>query len=172
MLFPALLVVLFGSQVINVMNAQRSMETMEQKYKLKISKLDEIIRRVRDGEIVNVQKELKLVNKVFSRSAAQFSVMGQKGSSSQQVKMDGLSDLSKIFDEVMDEVMEEDNAKEVKQSTQAREVIKKDIEEIHQHMQKEKELTDYKLDPKQHLIVETPGDYVGAARDTKVTKFL
>jgi hypothetical protein len=168
MLFPALLVVLFGSQVINVMNAQRSVETMEQKYKLKISKLDEITRRVRDGELVNVQKELKLVNKIFSRSATQFSVMGQKGSSSQQVKIDDLSDLSKIFDEVM----EEDNAKELKQSAQAREVIKKDIEEIHQHMQKEKELTEYKLVPKQHLIVETPGDYVEAARDTKVPKFL
>lgn len=176
MFYPALVVVLLGSQVINVMNAQRSVETMENKYCLKIRKLEELTERVRKGEDVDVEKEMKLVNKTFNRSKAHFSVMGQRVASvsndqSGQQNEDGVSDLVQLLNEAMVETSTA--KKDIEQKTEeVKEVIQKDIEKIHQHMQKERELIEYKLDTDQHVLVDTPGDYNNAAKDTKVTKFL
>lgn len=182
MLYPAFLVVLLGSQVINVMNAQRNVETMEHRYQLKMHKLDELTLRVRRGERVNVSEEMKLVDKVFGNTPrAKFSVMGQRVASSTSLasspttqssstKDDGLGELTSLIEEVMRDDYKP-KPMTVKPKTQ-KEEIKIDLDEIHHHMKREKELSDYKLNPQQHLIVESPGDYVESAKDTQVKKFL
>lgn len=164
MLYPALVVVLLGSQVISVMNAQRSVETMESRYTLKMRKLDELIVRAREGEKVDVKQEMQLVNKQFDRSGAgaRFSVMGKQIARVDASKVEdrSLMELTSAFDEAMKD----------SQANGDKDAVDLDI--LHQQMLKEKELATYKMDTQQHLMVDKPGDYVDAARDTKVAKFL
>ncbi|SCU99505.1 LADA_0H20186g1_1 [Lachancea dasiensis] len=67
MLKPALVVVLFGSMLTNVMEQERKNEEMENRYALKIQILRDMICRVEKNEKVDPDQELMLVNKLFQR---------------------------------------------------------------------------------------------------------
>ncbi|CDR40196.1 CYFA0S04e05666g1_1 [Cyberlindnera fabianii] len=185
--YPAFLVVLLGSQVINVMNAQRRVEDLDRRYTLKMEKIDELIKRVQNGEQVDVEREMRLVNKLFERSGS-YTVMGKDSISGKVKKQKELAwqeedltevELAKMLGLDLNQTKKDmgiaDDEKESEKSTKTKvegDVILVDRGTIDEQMKKEKELLNYRLNPDQHLIVEKAGDYVDAAKDTQVKKFL
>lgn len=68
MLKPALVVIIFGSMLSHVSNQQKRHAELERRYGLKMEILNDLIGRAKNGDIdFEVDRELKLVNKLFSR---------------------------------------------------------------------------------------------------------
>ncbi|SCW00854.1 LAFE_0C13476g1_1 [Lachancea fermentati] len=69
MVKPAVVVILFGSVLTNLMEEQKSMSEMERRYHLKIDILKDMINKVKvEGDSsIDIAEELKLVNKSFER---------------------------------------------------------------------------------------------------------
>lgn len=183
-LYPTVLVVLLGSQIMNVMNAQKSCDDLDRRYKMKINKIDEIKERVLRGETVDVENELKLVNRLFTQEnvtpvlkstsakfGSQFDGIKKSNNTDFNTELDGeLTDekLNKLFGLESEPVPV--LQKEKKQETKPLPVLSK--EELSQNTEREKELLKYRLEPSRHVVVQNPGDYVSAAKDTKVSGFL
>ncbi|CCH45161.1 hypothetical protein BN7_4740 [Wickerhamomyces ciferrii] len=192
MLYPTMLVVLLGSQIMNVMNIQTSCEDMERRYDLKISKIDELIERISKGEKIDVQKEMELVNKSFERKANKINLRStsdkigrQFGKTNTNTKDLEFDDDLKIDDELTDEQLNKlfsfdsdptkihEKVTHSNSNNNSKDSIKTlTDEELKQQIQNEKDLLNYKLSPDRHVLVENPGDYVEAAKDTKVSGFL
>lgn len=191
-LYPTLLVVLLGSQIMNVMNAQKSCEDLDRRYNMKITKIDEIKERLQKGEKVDVENELKLVNRLFVRqndNPVLKSTSTKFGSQFDGIKRENTADgnhtnvLSELDGEVTDDKLNKlfgleptpapvskKEVKAPKKETKPLPVLTK--EEIKENTEREKELLNYRLEPNRHVVVENPGDYVSAAKDTKVSGFL
>lgn len=187
-LYPTFLVVILGSQILNVMNVQKSVEDLERRYDLKMRKIDEIKGRLADGEKIDTQKELALVNKLFERTNQKDYLKSTSDKFKDNVggfrknhpdtksgdnSLDGLDgDLS---DESLNKFLGLDQITTEKQNVAFEEpktLEKLSSEHVDLHVENEKKLLNYKLDPHRHVVVESPGDYVSAAKDTKVAKFL
>ncbi|SCU94457.1 LAFA_0F21946g1_1 [Lachancea sp. 'fantastica'] len=67
MLKPALVVILFGSMLTSVMEQQKKNAELERRYSLKLGILRDLISKVQKDELVDVEQELALVNKLFQR---------------------------------------------------------------------------------------------------------
>ncbi|CAR21828.1 Ina22p [Lachancea thermotolerans CBS 6340] len=69
MLKPALVIVLFGSMLTNVMEQQKRNSELERRYGMKLGVLQDLIDKVKHGEdsSIDIDKELALVNKLFER---------------------------------------------------------------------------------------------------------
>ncbi|CUS24899.1 LAQU0S21e00958g1_1 [Lachancea quebecensis] len=69
MLKPALVVVLFGSMLTNVMEQQKRNSELERRYGMKLGVLQELIGKVKNGQdtSIDIDKELALVNRLFER---------------------------------------------------------------------------------------------------------
>ncbi|CEP62190.1 Ina22p LALA0_S04e09868g [Lachancea lanzarotensis] len=67
MLKPALVVVLFGSMLTSVMEQQKKNAELERRYSMKLGILRDLTSKIRNNEIVDVDQELALVNKLFER---------------------------------------------------------------------------------------------------------
>lgn len=60
-------IVIFGSMLMHVIDKKQQYEEMEEKYNLKIDILKSIISRINNGETVNIDDELRLVNQTLER---------------------------------------------------------------------------------------------------------
>lgn len=60
-------VVIFSSMLMHVIDKKQRYEEMEEKYNLKIDILKSIINRMNNGEIVDIDDELRLVNQALER---------------------------------------------------------------------------------------------------------
>lgn len=58
------LTTVFGSAVVGLMENRRELETLEQTYNSKFNILQEIISKLENGQTVDINQELKLVNKL------------------------------------------------------------------------------------------------------------
>lgn len=179
MIYPGILLILFGSQVINVMNRQKYINELDRVYKIKINKIHEIAERLEHGEKgVNVEDEMKLVNMMFER---QMNSTKMKLSKEYEVE----HKIEEIYTDLNKELNQEDfikmlglndepiKKKEIKiLHVPGKESVITDHEEIKDQITKQKELTKFVVKPETHIIVEKPGDYIESAKDTKLSKFL
>lgn len=188
MLYPGVLIILLGSQLINVMNAQKSLQDLERRYELKIGKINEIVARLERGESgVNVDDELKLVNMMFERQShggklklgREYEVSDSVSEPSTHEELLKEEDFMKLLG-LHEDIDENGNLKKNKKEggDKARamidgsKVVITDQEEIREQTDMQKKLVGFKVEPERHLIVEKPGDYIDAAKDTKLSKFL
>lgn len=177
-LYPTLLVVLLGSQIMNVMDAQKSVEDLERRYKLKMDKIDELKTRFVNGEQVDVDKEMALVNKLFQRKNPKDylkSTSDKFGNQFGGLKKNELGLDDQFSEDALNKFLGLDPTPvEVSKSqfNEPQPIEKLSHEDIDFQVKNEKELLNYKLDPHKHVVVENPGDYVDAAKDTKITRFL
>jgi hypothetical protein len=182
------LIILLGSQLINVMNAQKSLQDLERRYELKIGKINEIVARLERGESgVNVDDELKLVNMMFERQShggklklgREYEVSDSVSEPSTHEELLKEEDFMKLLG-LHEDIDENGNLKKNKKEggDKARamidgsKVVITDQEEIREQTDMQKKLVGFKVEPERHLIVEKPGDYIDAAKDTKLSKFL
>lgn len=191
---PLVVVIVFGTMLTHVTNQQRLAGEMERRYFLKIEILKDLIERAREGDTnINVQEELKLVNKLFERTSearelnAREAEKLQEISSSQNysekevlqslnrspraLEKESLDDLLKsIMDEISDEPKQPIPRKSSPTPNSNEVILDKDV--LKEEAKYERELSQYKPSTDVHLIVESPGELSSAAEDTKVTRFL
>lgn len=194
-LYPTLLVVLLGSQIMKVMDAQASVDDLERRYNLKMDKIEELKTRIEQGEKFDLEKEMSLVNKLFERSNKEKQYLkstsdkfGNKFGNQFGVKQRSHENLkdSDLFKDLDDDLtdeklnkllgldpipMEKNNKSQsnIPESSTLKPLSK---DELQQQMENEKELLKFRLDPNTHVVMQQPGDYVSAAKDTKVSGFL
>lgn len=193
---PVLVIVVFGTMLTHVTNQQRLAGEMERRYFLKMEILRDLIERARGGETgINVQEELKLVNKLFERSAearsldtkeaeklsqisssqhySEDDVLKSMNSSTGGLQKESLDDLLK---DIMDEISHEPKSSTRKPDSKTDEKESgefiTDKETLKEKEEYERELLQYKPSTDVHLIVENPGELSSAAKDTQVSKFL
>ncbi|CCF55459.1 hypothetical protein KAFR_0A00210 [Kazachstania africana CBS 2517] len=76
---PLIWVVLFGSMVSHVIDAEKRLEDLDRRYKLKIDKLNTLVQRVSDNDFkFNVDEELKIVNKLFMKNPSKLRLVDMK----------------------------------------------------------------------------------------------
>lgn len=191
---PLLVVIVFGTMLTHVTNQQRIAGEIERRYFLKIEILKDLIERAREGDTnINVQEELKLVNKLFERTSearelnAREAKKLQEISSSQNysekevlqslnrspraLEKESLDDLLKsIMDEISDDPKQPIPRKTSPEPNSNEVILDRDV--LKEEAKYERELSQYKPSTDVHLIVENPGELSSAAEDTKVTKFL
>ncbi|KAH3678482.1 hypothetical protein WICMUC_001499 [Wickerhamomyces mucosus] len=170
MYYPIVLTIIFGSQMINLINKEKEFENLERRYKLKINKIDELIEKLRNNEIdnIDIDKELELVNKLFRRQSNTYFDKDHNNE-------DKINKTNKDLIEDQDNILKllgleniDGNNNEIKNKDNN----KLNQTDINQRIIFEKEIQNFKIKPETHTIVEIPGDYVDAAKDTKITKFL
>ncbi|CAR30718.1 hypothetical protein ZYGR_0P00200 [Zygosaccharomyces rouxii] len=193
---PILVVIVFGTMLSHVMNQQRLAGEMERRYVLKMEILKDLIERARKGEInIDVQEELKLVNKLFERNKearflndkeaeklsqisssqnySEAEVLQSMNNSTRALEKESLDDLLKsIMDEVSDEPKSSARKSNPKPKQQQSGEFITDRDTLREKAEYERELLQYKPSTDVHLIVENPGELSSAAGDTKVSKFL
>ncbi|AQZ16437.1 YIR024C [Zygosaccharomyces parabailii] len=191
---PLLVVILFGTMLTHVTNQQRLAGEMERRYFLKIEILKDLIERAREGDTkINVQEELKLVNKLFERTSearelnsreaeklqeisssqnySEKEVLQSLNRSPRALEKESLDDLLKsIMDEISDAPKQPIPRKTSPKPNSNEVIVDKDV--LKEEAKYERELSQYKPSTDVHLIVENPGELSSAAEDTKVTKFL
>lgn len=197
MIKPIVVVIMFGTMLSHVMNQQRLAGEMERRYLLKMEILKDLIQKAKKGESnINVQEELKLVNKLFERTKearvldeeeaqklsqisssqnySEAEVLQSMNSSTRGLEKELLEDtLKSIMDEVTDEPKSSSRKCNLapKPSQHSEEFIT-DKDTLKERAEYERELLQYKPSTDVHLIVENPGELSSAAEDTKVSKFL
>ncbi|ODV97555.1 hypothetical protein PACTADRAFT_31003 [Pachysolen tannophilus NRRL Y-2460] len=62
---PALLLVLLGSVVINIIKERRESEDLDYRYKLKLNILEDIKKKLRNQEPIDLNDELRVINRLF-----------------------------------------------------------------------------------------------------------
>lgn len=185
MYYPIFLTVIFGSQLINLMNKQRDYETLERKYQLKISKIEEIMNMIKEQgvENVDVAKELELVNRLFKNGNDASLTVSKKtheesmlSSAEDDIKEEDLLKMLGLNDQTSKKstitaITTTTTTANTSQNKQEQ-LPKLSEMNVSEQIAFEKELQNYRVKTENHTIVEIPGDYVDAAKDTKIKKFL
>lgn len=193
---PIIVVVMFGTMLSNVMNQQRLAGEMERRYLLKMEILKDLIQKAKKGEgNINVQEELKLVNKLFERTKkarvlddteaeklsqisssqnySEAEVLRSMNSSTRALEKESLDDVLKsIMDEISDESKLTTRKSNLPPKQQQSGELITDKDALKEKGEYEREILQYKPSTDVHLIVKNPGDLSSAAEDTKISKFL
>lgn len=180
-------IVIFGSMLTNVIDKKQQYEEMEAKYSLKIEILKGIISKLRNGESVDVEDELRLVNQTLERRKLpryksplrrKKSQIAEDMANSAPIEEESLEDLWKdILTDASD--TESDKNKTLGVATRAASNTSTDDDDIMrdkkalQMTSKQEEIEQKYFTPTdQHVVVSTPGYVTEAAKDTKMTKYL
>lgn len=196
MVKPALAVVVFASVLSHVSNQQNLNAELDRRYELKISILKKLIERAKQGDRdIDVNEELKLVNKLFARVSGSKTIdfedeaaRVRKYSESRPYTEEMIiKSLNGSTEENEDESLEDvwkglldglDGKKPVTQplptesSPHEREQIVVNKKMLDELARKEAELLNYTPSTDAHTLVANPGELSAAAKDTEVTKFL
>ncbi|CCK73098.1 Ina22p KNAG_0M02450 [Huiozyma naganishii CBS 8797] len=177
-------VVIFGSILTHVVDKEKQVEDMERRYNLKIQILENLISRAKTGESVNTTEELKLVNKLFVKDKS-LSVEEVKGElersklpqDDHSAEVQNEESLEDIWNDILRDINSEPRETSKKQSNKTRQPttqpdIIKDRALLAEIAQKEEEYVSYSPTFDKHTIVEDPGSFAKAAKDTNVNKFL
>lgn len=198
MLKPALIVVVFGSMLSHVSNQQKHSAELDRRYELKMNILRKLISRAKEGDIsFNVDEELQLVNKLFSRYSKSGNVSFEEEAEkirkssdsnkySEKALLDSLNSsrnpleeesLEEMFKSIMNEV--NDTSRPLQKKSETIVVPSHDENEIvlnkkflEEQAKREVELQNYTPSTDAHTIVDIPGDLSVAAKDTEIKSFL
>lgn len=174
-------VVIFGSVLTNVIDKKQQYEELERRYHLKIDILQRIIQRLRNGESVDVEDELRLVNNVFERkdlpryqSPIRRKIREKKAINSVLGEEESLEDIWKdIVNNVSDPEVEPPIALPNRsQSISGEDDIVTDRNLLFKISQQEQDQLKYVSSTNQHVIISTPGEATQAAKDTQMKKYL
>lgn len=198
MLKPALIVVVFGSMLSHVSNQQKLSAELDRRYELKMNILRKLISRAKEGDIsFNVDEELQLVNKLFSRYSKSGNVSFEEEAEkirkssdsnkySEKALLDSLNSsrnpleeesLEDMFKSIMNEV--NDTSRPLLKKSETIVVPPHDENEIvlnkkflEEQAKREVELQNYTPSTDVHTIVDIPGELSVAAKDTEIKSFL
>ncbi|GMM38707.1 hypothetical protein DASC09_060460 [Saccharomycopsis crataegensis] len=155
LMYPLVLVFLFGSQVINIINIRKDKKEMQSLYVAKVEVLNQCIDRLGNGEKVSIEKELQKIEKKFKNRKAlkerDYKALEELNTESADTSLNG--SLDQLFKESLGEetrVVKPLEAAEELNNKQ--EHVKENVEKI--------------------VIRDVPGAMSDAASQRKVPKFL
>ncbi|CAD6620100.1 CEI_1a_G0027290.mRNA.1.CDS.1 [Saccharomyces cerevisiae] len=173
MIKPLLLVMIFGSILNAVIAEKRNTIDMERKYKLKLDKLKELIRRVHDnnGKVdFDADDELKLVN-------LRLGIIGKNATAMKEDETDIVvpkeESLEEIWQSIIDEVKKEVIEKTPDTGVENKEGIVTDLNVLKDLEKSKKEDEKVYLSGDVHMMMNQPGDLNAIAKEhDKIPKFL
>lgn len=177
-------IVIFGSMLTNVIDKKQQYEEMEEKYSLKIEILKDIISKLRNGEDVNVEDELRLVNQTLERRKLpryKSPLRRKKSQIAEDIPPVEEESLEDLWKEILNDTSETDSATAKNIGTPTRVVsdnntdnddIMRDKRALLMISKQEEIEQKYFTPTDQHVVVNKPGYVTEAARDTKMTKYL
>lgn len=189
LLKSALWVLVFGSVLTNVLDRKKQYEELERRYSLKISILNDLIVKVRNGERnIDFKEELRLVNKLFSTdkslndtpliaSERVSKLVRKKPTAEREIRDNEEETLEDIWNGILKD-LEDDKVKNKieprntfpEHSADGDIITESDL--LRQKTNEEDELRKYVSNTSHHVIVENAGDLVNAPNDSSISKFL
>lgn len=182
----------------HVSNQQKLSAELDRRYELKMNILRKLISRAKEGDIsFNVDEELQLVNKLFSRYSKSGNVSFEEEAEkirkssdsnkySEKALLDSLNSsrnpleeesLEDMFKSIMNEV--NDTSRPLLKKSETIVVPPHDENEIvlnkkflEEQAKREVELQNYTPSTDAHTIVDIPGELSVAAKDTEIKSFL
>lgn len=188
---PSIVLIVFGSVLINFMDQQKKTTELERRYSLKINILKDLVHRVKENNEVDIdiKEELKLVNKLFNRTTigeqpildedtAKIRILTEQEQLSESYVRDSLNhkynedSLEILFKNIMNDLNKEPNeCKNDQLYISEKEIVTNKIV-LAAEVEQEKKNCTYKPETSQHIIVDNPGDYTASAEETTIPKFL
>lgn len=188
--------VLFATMLTNVSEEQKRCGELERRYQMKVGIYEELIARAKNQDFnFDVEKEMMLVNKLFSRStrskkveieqeAALIREKSSKVNLDQEKVLNSMNSkgaeesLEDLFKDIIKDLDGPEHHNEMEDRSLQRlprepsEDIITNKEWLEHEAKVAQERAGFKPSTEKHLIVDNPGEYNMAAEDTKVKRFL
>ncbi|AGO13432.1 AaceriACL094Wp [[Ashbya] aceris (nom. inval.)] len=171
---PMVLLVLVGSIAANRVDTKRRISDMQQPYYAKLRILEQLLERARAGDTsFDMASELDIVNRVLERHRERSGRTEKRVETytdeKHAVQEESLDDLLNSIMRDLDNPVEDGAAANPAVDLGP---IVTDRDALAREALREKESVDFRADSEPRVIVQTPGEYVAAAEDTAVPRFL